>query len=73
MISSLESDMVDDLQRSLGKIEGSLEEILRRLDSYDKRITLLEQRVWKWSGVFATVLVFWTFISHKVAISLGLR
>ena len=65
--------MTDDLQRTLGKIEGSLEEILRRLDNYDRRITLLEQRVWKWSGVFAAIMVLWTFVSHKIAIALGLR
>lgn len=68
-----EKEVTDDLQRSLGRIEGSLEEILRRLENYENRISSLEQKVWRWSGAFVVIMIVWTFISHKIALALGLR
>ena len=61
-----------EFQRTLGRIEGKTEDIIKRLDAYEKRIQALEKAYWKWAGVSSAVMVVWTILAPKVLNAMGL-
>lgn len=50
-------EMTDDVQRSLGRIEGKLDNVLERMGDSDKRISAIEKKVW-WSSGAAAIVAF---------------
>lgn len=54
--------MTEELNRSVGRIEGKLDALLDQTKNFDKRISSVEKKVWYGSGIGAVL----AFISTKL-------
>ena len=68
------------IERTLGRMESRLEEILRRLDEQDAqrrlladRIGRVEMRTHQWAGAIAIATLIWVSISDTVLTKLGFK
>ena len=71
--------MTREVERSLGRIEGTVAEILRRLDevktenkALSARLSKLEKAYWKFTGIASAVSVFCTIFGPKILSAMGL-
>jgi len=65
--------MTDDLQRSMGRVEGKLDSLLeafgnaqtntdKRFEGHDKRLSAAERRIWMASGAWAFVMATASYV-----------
>lgn len=65
--------MTNGTERSLGRIEGTLEEILKRLDGIEPRLSSVEKQMYLWQGSLIIISLCVAMFGHKIAEIFGVR
>lgn len=62
-----------DNGKALGRIEGKLEDVLRRLEDQNKRLSSVEKQMYIWQGSLIVVSLVIAMLGSKIAEILGVR
>ena len=62
-----------DNGKALGRIEGKLEDVLRRLENQDKRLASVEKQMYIWQGSLIVVSLVVAMFGSKIADLFGVR
>lgn len=71
--NNMENKEMNDIQRSLGRIEGKMDQYLHQNGALEKRVTTLElqqdrttAQLYKWGGALAAFMFIVTFLKGSI-------
>lgn len=65
--------MTDGTERSLGRMEGKMDEILNRLDKIEPRLSRVEKQMYLWQGSIIVLGLLISLVGSKIGELFGVR